>query len=324
MCLESPPFVTWGTELPASEPGAGPRGGSTVDEAPALAVVVNRSGGTASTLGDKLEGKLYEAFEATGARIDLHLVDGRDVAEAVRRASGQSVVVGGGDGTISCAAGVLADQGRCLAVLPLGTLNHFAQAIGLDGTLEQAAGVAVHGEARRVDLGTAGERVFVNNASFGIYPRMVRDRDRLPLPKWLATVPASIRVLWRPGSRRVPMTIDGERRDIRTPLLFVGNNRYSLDQGSVGRRESLEDGVLSLYAVTPRSGPGLLLEAVRILRGKADRREDFATIAEGREVTIERQGRHPVAFDGEVIPMHFPLTLAIRQKALAVMQPRIV
>lgn len=288
---------------------------------PPLTVIVNRSGGTASRLGDKLEAQLRKAFAATGASIDLRLVDGADVVAAVEHAPGETVAVGGGDGTLSGAAGVLAGQRRRLAVLPLGTLNHFAKAIGLDGTLEQAAQVAVSGEPRCVDLGTAGDRVFINNASLGLYPRMVRERERLPLPKWLATVPAAVRVLWRPGSRKMPLTIDGTPRMVHTPLLFIGNNRYSLGAGQVGERESLEDGVLSLYAVTARSGPGLILEALRILRGKADRQQDFAALADGREVVVGRQGRHPVAMDGEVARMAFPLTFAIRPKALTVMWP---
>jgi diacylglycerol kinase family enzyme len=288
---------------------------------PPLTVIINRSGGTASRLGDKLEAQVREAFAAAGTPIDLHMVDGADIAAAVERAPGDIVAVGGGDGTVSCAAGVLAGQGRRLAVLPLGTLNHFAQAIGLDGTLEQAARVACGGEERRVDLGLAGERVFINNASLGLYPRMVRDRDSLPLPKWVATVPAALRVLWRPGARKLRVAIDGAARTVHTPLLFVGNNRYSLEAGQVGERESLEDGVLSLYAVKARSGPGLLLGALRILRGKADRREDFATLADAREVVVHRHGEHPIALDGEVTRMAFPLTFAIRPKALAVMWP---
>lgn len=292
-------------------------------DTPPLAVIINRSGGTASKLGNKLEVRVREAFAAAGTPIDLQLVDGSDIAAAVERAAGEVVAVGGGDGTISCAAGVLSQQGRRLAVLPLGTLNHFAQAIGLDGTLEQAAKVASRGEERRIDLGLAGDRVFINNASLGLYPRMVRDRDRLPLPKWLATVPAAVRVLWRPGARKLRLAIDGTSRLVHTPLLFIGNNRYSLEAGQVGERASLEDGVLSLYAVSARSGPGLLLGALRILRGKADRREDFAALADASKVVVERRGRHPIALDGEVTRMAFPLTFAIRSRALAVMWPAI-
>lgn len=286
-----------------------------------LVVIINRSGGAAAKLGAKLETQVRQAFAGADTPIDLHLVPGSNVEVAVERAPGGTIVVGGGDGSISAAAGVLARQGRRLAVLPLGTLNHFAQAIGLDGTLEQAARVASFGDARCIDLGCAGERVFINNASLGIYPRMVRDRDSLPLPKWLATVPAAARVLWRPRSRKVALTIDGLNQTLRTPLLFIGNNRYSLGVGEVGKRESLEDGVLSLYAVTPRSGPGLVVEALRILRGKADRQQDFATLADASQVVVHRTGSHPVALDGEVVKLPFPLTFTIRPQALTVMWP---
>ena len=290
-------------------------------DTPPLTVIINSSGGTASKLGDKLKVQVQDAFTAAGVAIDLRLVEGSDIAAEVEQAPGKVVAVGGGDGTISCAAGILSKQGRTLAVLPLGTLNHFAQAIGLDGTLEQAAHVACCGEERRIDLGIAGDRAFINNASLGMYPRMVRERDRLPLPKWIATIPAAVRILWRPGARRLHLTIDGVVRRLHTPLLFIGNNRYSLKAGQVGERESLQDGVLSLYAVQARSALSLILEALRILRGKANDRQDFATLPDARELVVQRRGRHPVALDGEVTQMAFPLTFAIRAQALTVMWP---
>ncbi|MDE8651582.1 diacylglycerol/lipid kinase family protein [Novosphingobium album (ex Liu et al. 2023)] len=286
-----------------------------------LAVIVNRGGGTAAKLGDKLEEQVRAAFAATGRPIDLHCVEGRDIPQAVARARGGTVAVGGGDGTLSCAAGVLARQQRRLAVLPLGTLNHFAHAIGLDGTLEQAARVAAGDHARRIDLGCAGDRLFINNASIGIYARMVRDRDRRALPKWLATIPAALGVLARPGARHVRLMIDGETRFIKTPLLFVGNNRYSLATGRLGERAELRDGLLSLYAVAERGSLGLIVTAIRVLAGKADPQADFAALADAREVVVAGHGEHQVAIDGEVHQMPFPLRFAIRPAALAVMVP---
>lgn len=290
-----------------------------------LTVIVNRSGGTASKLGDKLESQIRAAFTEAGAQsdasIDLRLVDAAELADAVREAPGETVAVGGGDGTLSSAAAVLSEQGRRLAVLPLGTLNHFAQAIGLDGTLEQAARVAFAGESLCVDLGAVEGKVFINNASLGLYPRMVRERERLPLPKWLATVPAAAKVLLSPRAQTMALSIDGVSKRVRTPLLFLGNNRYSLGTGQIGERESLTDGILSLYAVAPRTALGLILGALRILRGKADRQQDFVELADCHEVIVNRRGRHPVAMDGEVTQMQFPLKFTIRPKALTVMCP---
>lgn len=286
-----------------------------------LSVIVNRTGGAAARAGDSLGPVLCEIFAREGAGIDLHIVGPDEFDRALGKARGSRVVIGGGDGTLNRAARYLAGTGRQMAVLPLGTLNHFAQAIGLDGTLEQAAHVAVHGRIRAVDLGRANGRPFLNNASIGAYARMVLRRDAMGLPKWLATIPASLAVLLRPGARHLHIEIDGKDHRLKTPLLFFGNNRYSLEAGRVGQREGLDAGVLSVFALANRSVFGLIVAALRILGGKARPETDFAALAECREVKAWRRGLHYVALDGEVQRLHFPLRISIEPGGLEVMVP---
>jgi len=191
-----------------------------------LPVVVNRSGGTAAALGAKLEATLRQSF---GRTIDLQLVDGPDVPRALGRVAGAGrVVVGGGDGTLGSAAGLLAQAGSAMAILPLGTRNHLAGQLGIPSDLAQAARLAVEGTTTRIDLGRVGERVFVNNASLGLYARLVRNREALAAPKWLANLPAAWHVLRHLRVRRMELRVDGAARQVVTPLLFVGNNRYAL------------------------------------------------------------------------------------------------
>lgn len=286
-----------------------------------LPVVINREGGTAARMGDSLGHEVRKAFAATGQSIDLRLVAAGDFRAAIAATSAHVVVAGGGDGSLASAAAVLASENRCLGVLPLGTRNHFARDIGLEGTLEQAAQVAAHGQCSAIDVGYAGERLFLNNASLGIYARMVEDRDRRSLPKWLATLPAALRVLLWPQTRRLDLEIDGKRRRVKTPLLFIGNNRYSLDKGRIGQRASLADGELSLLAVAQRGGPGLFFAAYRMMRGKVDLRADFAACETAREVTALRHGAHRLALDGEVMELDFPLTFRVAPGGLKVMLP---
>lgn len=286
-----------------------------------LPVVINREGGTAARLGDSLGDKVRQAFEATGQPIELYLVPAHDLQATVAATTSPVVVVGGGDGSLASAASVLASEGRCLGVLPLGTLNHFSRDIGLDGTLEQAAQVAAHGHCAAIDIGYAGDRLFLNNASLGIYARMVEDRDQRRLPKWLATLPAAFGVLLQPHTRRMDLAIDGNRRRVKTPLLFIGNNLYSLEKGHIGRRASLSDGKLSVFAVAQRGGPGLVLAALRMIRGKVNPHADLAACETAREVTAFRHGSHHLALDGEVTEMDFPLTFKVAPGGLKVMLP---
>ncbi|MFT4026917.1 MAG: diacylglycerol kinase family protein [Novosphingobium sp.] len=292
-----------------------------------LPVLINRSGGTAAALGDRLEATVWEAFAPSGRAIALELLDGDEMADAVRRhLDASAIAVGGGDGTLGGAAQLLTGTRTALAILPLGTRNHLARALGIPMGLAEAAAIAATGERRRMDLGRAGGRIFVNNASIGLYPRLVKERDKHELPKWLGTIPAAWQVLKTMRSQHYLMTIDGQARRIRTPLLFVGNNRYSLDFGSLGERETLGDGELSICAVRADGPLHLLKFAGKVLLGLADPNADFAELGEARSIVIESAGDQcgeiGVALDGEVMKMALPLALDILPSALGVVAPR--
>jgi diacylglycerol kinase family enzyme len=292
--------------------------------APPLPVVINRSGGTAAALGERLEERVREAFEASGRAIALELVEPADLPAAIaRHCRAPVVVVGGGDGTLGTAATQLAGKATALAVLPLGTRNHLARQLGVPLDLEEAAQVAASGARRRMDLGRAGERVFVNNVSIGIYNKLVGARERLGLPKWLATVPAALRVLrtMRPHGYR--LRIDGFERTLRTPLLFIGNNRYSLDLGHLGERASLEDGLLSVCAVAAQGPLQLIWLAFKVLCGLAHPERDFAELELAREVIIEGEGELGLAVDGEPTRLSRPLRVTIEPAALGIVTPRL-
>lgn len=286
-----------------------------------IAVIVNRSGGTATSLGDKLESTVRDAF--AGQEIDLQLIEGKEIAEAVRQAAGRAVVaIGGGDGTQGSAAAAFAGTDTAQIVLPLGTRNHLAKQLGMPDDLPDSAMVARNGKVAAIDLAKGGERVFVNNASIGLYTKLVRERDKRWGPKWLGTIPAAWIVLTNLRARALQLTIDGKSERVVTPLLFIGNNRYSLDAGSVGERESLSDGVLSLFVVARQSPLALIGFAFRALLGHADAERDFCALADAKEVVIEGRGEIDVAFDGEVERMALPLTFAIMPGALKVLVPK--
>jgi len=289
-----------------------------------LPVVINRSGGTAARLGDRLESTIREAFAATGRAIELHIVEGCEVETALYALARRPVVaVGGGDGTLGTAAALLAGKPTALAILPMGTRNHLARQLGIPLDLAEAAVVAAAGGRQRMDLGRAGDRVFVNNASIGIYDKLVAERDRFDLPKWLATIPAAWRVLRTMRPHCYGLTIDGAERTVRTPLLFIGNNRYSLDLGHLGERDSLEDGLLSVCAVDARGPLQLIWLAVKVLCGTAHPERDFAELDTAREVVLGGQGTIRIALDGELTMMARPLRIAIDEAALGIVVPRL-
>lgn len=289
-----------------------------------LPVLINREGGTARRAGERLTGALSEAFAPVGGA-DLKMLAAGEMEQAIMDAAkaGPRIVVGGGDGTIAVAAQILAGSDTELAILPLGTLNHFARDLGIPSDLANAAELAATGTPRRIDLGEVNGRYFVNNASIGLYPRMVTHRDRIRdrrgWPKWLAVVPASWAALSGLHHHRLRIDTGQGAAPILTPLLFVGNNRYSLARGELGSRDTLQDGKLSVYALSRARRLRLLGFAIRTLVGKADRDRDFETLGDVADLSVDASGRTlDIALDGEVQRMTAPLAFRIRPGALKV------
>jgi len=292
-----------------------------------IPVLINRSGGTAASMGMRLGPAIEAAFAAAGVQIDLHLIDGRAVRDAVSRVLGAPVIViGGGDGTLGSAADIVAGSGSALGIVPLGTRNHLARELGIPPDLPGAAAVIAAGATRRIDVARANGRGFINNASIGFYPSLVRFRDaqthRHGLPKWLAAIPASYAAIRRLRHHRLRISGPGMSGDIVTPMLFVGNNRYSLAAGRLGRRDALDDGTLSVFAVGWHRRRALIGFALRTLIGRGDRADDFAAIGDCRSLRVDgRSHGVSIALDGEVMTMALPIVFAIDPCALAVVVP---
>ncbi len=129
-------------------------------------------------------------------------------------------------------------------------------------------------------------------------------------------------MLRRVRHRRLRVEVDGATQTIRTPLLFVGNNLYSLERGTIGRRKALDEGRLSLFAVAARSRLGALGFALKTLAGRADLHQDFAAVETCRTITVSAHADHiHVALDGEVHRLTAPLRFRIRPGALRVIAP---
>jgi diacylglycerol kinase family enzyme len=239
----------------------------------------------------------------------------------------QTVVAGGGDGTINAVASVLVDSGATLGVLPMGTLNHFARDLGLPATLDEAIAVVAQGHATQVDVGEVNGRIFLNNSSLGLYPDIVRDRERqqrrLGRGKWVAFGWAALAALRRYPflSIRLKVGAEQETQARRTPFVFIGNNAYTMQGFNIGERACINAGQLSLYVAQRPTRLGLLRLAFSALLGRLAQARDFDVLME-RELTIEsRHRRMRVATDGEVTVMTLPLHYRIRPAALKVIVP---
>ncbi len=292
-----------------------------------IAVIVNASAGTGYL--DDWAAELHAKFAAHGFAPTVTLArSGAEMIEAARAAlaDGVGIVVGGGgDGTINAVASVLVDSDATFGVLPLGTLNHFAKDLGIPLALDAAIATIAAGLATRVDVGEVNERIFLNNSSLGLYPDIVRDRERqqrrLGRGKWVAFTWALVAALRRYPFLSVRLRVRDALVARRTPFVFIGNNAYTMQGFNIGERARLDAGTLSLYVAQRPGRLGLLRLAWHALTGRLAQARDF-DILEERELEIEtRHKRMRVATDGEVTLLSTPLRYRIRPAALRVLVP---
>ena len=294
--------------------------------APAVEVIINAMSGVADK--EDARRRLGEIFAASGieARISL-ATRGGQVEKLARRAvdgGAQTIVAGGGDGTVNAIASMVVGSNKTFGVVPLGTLNHFAKDLHIPLDLEGAARTIIAGYSIKVDVGEVNQRIFVNNSSLGLYPSIVRQREKvqsLGYRKWPAFLWAALSVLRRYPFLNVRLIVDGADFATRTPFVFVGNNVYEMESFNIGTRARLNVGVLSLY-VTHRTGRlGLLRLALHALFKRLRKAEDFIALA-STEILVETRRRSVrVSTDGEVTMMNTPLQYRVRPGALSVLVP---
>lgn len=280
--------------------------------------------GSAAKAAERLKEILAEAGRE--ARIIL-ATGGSEITAAMRRAveeGCETLVVGGGDGTITSGASAVVGREIPLGVLPLGTLNHFAKDLGIPLDLEEAVEVVLEGVVCKVDVGEVNGRIFLNNSSLGVYPAIVRLREKYRATgggKWIAALWAGLTVLRRRPFMAVRIVAEGEAIIRRTPLVLVGNNEYRMSGIQAGSRESLARGQLALYVLNAERRPGLLRLALQLLLKGAERVDEVDLITV-EEATVEtRRSRLQVAADGEVFSLRAPLSYRIRPGALRVLVP---
>lgn len=290
-----------------------------------VAVILNP--GSGSSGGDETAARLIELFATKGREATILAAGpGRTVADQARRAVTEGcrvAVAAGGDGTVNAVAGAVAGTETPLGVIPLGTLNHFAKDLDLPFKLEDAVQLIAHGATRRVDAGEVNGRVFVNNSSLGVYPRIVALRRRSGATgrgKWLAALWATMAVLRRRPFMAVRIRTADETIVRATPFVFVGNNEYRMVGIDAGSRPSLTGGRLAVYVMHAGRRRSLLLLGWQVLLRGVDQVRELE-LFQVEEAVIETRWRVAVALDGEVTPMDPPLTYRIRPLDLVVLAP---
>ena len=291
-----------------------------------VAIVLNPTSGVMQRPSVREE--IDTLFREAGLDVHVSAVANPDDTPATARAAldarPTALIAAGGDGTVSAVAAAVVGTATPMGVLPLGTLNHFAKDAGIPIELKQAVQTIAEGHTRQVDVGRINGRIFVNNASLGVYPSFVESRDRLlEQGRWKpsAVALAMAEVLNREGEMVIRLEGDCARVLARTPFVFVGNNEYLAEGLNMGGRTRLDAGRLFAYYAPPvrtRDLPKLFALA---LFGRARRDRTLRSMATTEMWVDTFTPAIRVACDGEVMTLSSPLHCQSWPRALTVFCP---
>ncbi|SFI62948.1 diacylglycerol/lipid kinase family protein [Albimonas pacifica] len=311
------------TATDATDADAPPR-----ERADETCVILNA--GSGKRRAEALAASLEREFARHGLAARLRLIrKGSQLEAAARQAADEgfgTVVAGGGDGTINAVAGAIAGSGARLGVIPLGTFNYVARSLGLPETPEEAVEVLATGAPRPLPLGEVNGRVFLNNASLGAYAKILETRESVYHRFGRSRVAAHWSVVTALAEFRAPLnakvTVDGEVTRVRTPLAFVANNAFQLEQFDFFEAaERVRGGEFALF-LAPDGEPFDLIRFAAALGLKTLKPGRDFEMLYGKDILVEtRRTRRLVARDGEREKMTGPFHFLRKDGALEVLAP---
>jgi diacylglycerol kinase family enzyme len=253
-----------------------------------LFIVLNVSSGIDDVVKtrESIEGVLTEAgrehrLQVVADSTRLHDI-ARQTVEAAR-ARGGVVVAAGGDGTINAMAQAALGSGCSFGVLPLGTFNYFSRTHGIPADTADATRLLLTARAYPVQVGLVNDRVFLINASLGMYPELLEDREafkkKFVRTRLMAVVAGVVTVLHHHRQLRLCIEHGGSTRQMRTPTLFVGNNRLQLEQAGIAEAPLLAQAQLAAITLRPMGTLTMLWLALRGAFGQLGEAESVTSFA---------------------------------------------
>lgn len=243
-----------------------------------------------------------------------------------------TIVACGGDGTIAAVADTLwaerATASTRFGVIPTGTFNFFARGLGIPEEIEAAVAVLAGGFARPVQIGTVNGRVFLNNASIGLYPRILREREAIYQRWGRSRIAAHWSVLRTVVTMRGGLDLEirdatGARHE-HTPLAFVMNSPFQLDFLGIKGAERLRQGELALLIAPETSLAAILRGALRLGARRAEPHVDYRIRFAPAFTITPAKRRLLTARDGERDTMTAPLHYRAEPAVLSVVGPEAV
>ncbi|MBV9476240.1 MAG: hypothetical protein JO315_09235 [Acidobacteria bacterium] len=281
--------------------------------------------------GAKLPPAEAEALRAAAgeANVDvIALAPDVDIPRTIREhlARGTRLfIAAGGDGTVHHVLQPLVNTEACLAVLPIGTYNHFARDLDIPLDWRAALEVALTGDKRQIDAARVNDRYFVNNLSIGLYPELVARREERgrDYPRWKARLWAAYVTLRK--YPHVTATLESEHHHevLRTHVFIVSNNSYDLSRAGIeAPRSTLSEGRLSVYWLPHVPRLRLTRYIARYLAGRVHQAPGFRSFRTTRMRLQSSRKKLSVGLDGELFVLDTPLVITSVPQSLLVKVPR--
>jgi diacylglycerol kinase family enzyme len=294
-------------------------------------VIVNKRAGTVLDWETgPLREEILRAFRDQGHEVILHLIlpDALAATIAAVLADGcQALVVGGGDGTVRCAAEALLRTNVPLGILPLGTMNRLARDLRIPFDVHEAAATLANGRMAEIDVAEVNGRIFLCNSTFGLSALFSLHRQALRGKPAMERLRGYVWILKEMLGSRRRMDIDVDHGQARVKLrvlsMAVSNNRYVERPSLMMAKDGLHDGVLAAYVSQHPSGWGMARAVVRAMLGRFKSDPNIAHF-EAQDITVSaRRSRLRLSNDGELEIVEMPLRYSIRPGALKVLVPRV-
>lgn len=303
---------------PTKVPAADPLLVETPPRPDGRGVVLVINPASASGTGARVIDEVRSALPAAEV---VELGEDDDIVAALTDAAKRAEVlaVGGGDGTVSCAAGIAVAHGVPLAVFPGGTFNHFAKDIGCD-TVAKTVDAIRRGAVSCVDLVCLNEKqIVINTVSIGAYPKFVRTREKLEhkIGKPLAGFYAMVHTL----RRDKPVRISYDNKTLQTSLFFLGNSTYLPSGFAPSRRTRMDDGLIDVRILETGRRFSTLRIVTSLALGRLERSPLYHEMRVP-EFSFECvDGPTVLAHDGEVGASCTEASFSVNYRALPVFRP---
>ncbi len=305
-----------------------------------LFVVMNAASGSQDT--QTVKGVIEHEVHRAGRSVFFRMVEpGQNLAQVAERAVKQAVehhgviVAAGGDGTINAVAQAALGQGCAFAVLPQGTFNYFGRTHHIPTEPVEAIRLLLDArEAYPVQVGLVNDKVFLVNASLGLYPELLEEREAAKQAHGrsrMVAMWAGLRTLLH-RHRHLRLKIQfgaghlGTRQQtLKTPTLFVGNNQLQLEQLGMPEAPRVMQGQLAAIAVKPQPTWRMLWLAVQGIMGRLGEADEVINfpIKDMVVTPLLPMGRRrvKVATDGEINWLTPPLRFTVASTPLNLVCP---